>query len=57
MTLYEFSSGVLTMVGSIILVYRIIHDLESGRLKKLRLERLCTKWLIFTIFLKIEGYL
>jgi hypothetical protein len=56
MTLYDFSSGVLTVIGYTVLVYRIIHELEGGRLRKNRIERLCTKWLIFTIFLKIENY-
>ena len=56
MTFYEFTSGVLTVIGYTVLVYRIIFELEAGSTKKTRLEKLCTKWLIFTIFLKIEFY-
>lgn len=57
MTFYDFSSGLLTVVGFTVLVYRIIFELESSRTKKSRQEKLCTKWLIFTIFLKIEYYM
>lgn len=57
MTFYDFTSAVLTVVGYSVLVYRIIFELESGKLKKSRQEKLCTKWLIFTIFLKIEFYI
>ena len=57
MGLYELVSGILTIAGSIVLIYRIIHELESGRVKKVQLQKLCTKWLIFTIFIKIELYL
>lgn len=56
MTFYDFTSTVLTVIGYSVLVYRIIFELESGKLKKTRTEKLCTKWLIFTIFLKIEYY-
>ena len=56
MTFYEFTSAVLTVVGYTVLVYRIIFELEAASSKKNRLEKLCTKWLIFTIFLKIEFY-
>lgn len=57
MTFYDFTSTILTIVGYSVLVYRIIFELESGKLKKSRQEKLCTKWLIFTIFLKIEFYI
>lgn len=53
MTFYDFTTTVLTVIGYSVLVYRIIFELESGKLKKTRTEKLCTKWLIFTIFLKI----
>ena len=53
MTFYELTSTVLTVVGYTVLVYRIVFELETGCSKKSRLEKLCTKWLIFTIFLKI----
>lgn len=53
MTFYDFTSTILTVVGYTVLVYRIIFELESGKLKKSRQEKLCTKWLIFTIFLKL----
>jgi hypothetical protein len=52
MGLYDFLSIGLTGIGYCILVYRIVHELE-GKNKKGRLERLLTKWLIFTIFLKL----
>lgn len=57
MTFYDFTSTILTVVGYSVLVYRIIFELESGKLKKTRQEKLCTKWLIFTIFLKLEYYI
>lgn len=57
MGLYELVSGILSIAGSIVLIYRIIHELESGRAKKVQLQKLCTKWLIFTIFIKLELYL
>jgi hypothetical protein len=57
MTFYDFTSTILTVVGYSVLVYRIIFELESGKLKKSRQEKLCTKWLIFTIFLKLEYYI
>lgn len=53
MGLYELVSGILSIAGSIVLIYRIIHELESGRAKKVQLQKLCTKWLIFTIFIKL----
>lgn len=57
MTFYDFTSTILTVVGYSVLVYRIIFELESGKMKKTRQEKLCTKWLIFTIFLKLEYYI
>lgn len=57
MTLYDLISGILTVTGYVVLVYRIVHLLESVKPKRERLERLCTKWLVFTIFLRIEDYL
>ena len=57
MTFYDFTSTILTVVGYTVLVYRIIFELESGKLKKSRQEKLCTKWLIFTIFLKLYYYI
>lgn len=56
MSFYDFTSTLLTVVGYLVLVYRIVFELESGKVKKSRQEKLCTKWLIFTIFLKIEYY-
>ena len=56
MAFYDFTSTLLTIVGYSVLVYRIVFELESGKVKKTRQEKLCTKWLIFTIFLKIEYY-
>lgn len=56
MTFYDFTSTLLTVVGYTVLVYRIVFELESAKLKKSRQEKLCTKWLIFTIFLKVEYY-
>jgi hypothetical protein len=50
MTFYDFTSTILTVVGYLVLVYRIIFELESGKMNKSRQEKLCTKWLIFTIF-------
>jgi hypothetical protein len=52
--LVDFTSTILTVVGYSVLVYRIIFELESGKMKKSRQEELCTKWLIFTIFLKLD---
>jgi hypothetical protein len=57
MTFYDFMSTILTVVGYSVLVYRTIFELESGKMKKNRQEKLCTKWLIFTIFLKLEYYM
>ena len=57
MTFYDFTSSILTIVGYSVLVYRIIFELETARVKKSRQEKLCTKWLIFTIFLKLEYYI
>jgi len=36
MTFYDFTSTILTVVGYTVLVYRIIFELESGKLKKSR---------------------
>lgn len=57
MSLYDLLSGLLTFVGYAILVYRIVHLLERGCPQKARMERLCTKWLVFAIFLRVEEYL
>jgi hypothetical protein len=53
MTLYDLISGLLTVVGYTILVYRIVRLLEGARVKRERMERLCTKWLVFAIFLRV----
>jgi hypothetical protein len=36
MTFYDFTSTLLTVIGYSVLVYRIIFDLESGKVKKNR---------------------
>jgi hypothetical protein len=36
MTFYDFTSSLLTVIGYIVLVYRIVFELESEKLKKVR---------------------
>jgi hypothetical protein len=57
MSLYDIISAILTVAGYVILVYRIVHLLGASRVRRERLERLCAKWLIVIIFLKLEDYL
>ena len=46
-------SFVLTLVGTFVLLYRTVNELDSPS-KLSRREKLCTKWVIFMIFLKLE---
>lgn len=46
-------SFVLTLVGTFVLLYRTVNELDSAS-KLSRREKLCTKWVIFMIFLKLE---
>lgn len=56
MGFYDILSSVLTVVGLTILVYKTVNELESAR-KPTVLEKLCTKWVIFMIFLKLEYWI
>lgn len=53
MSFYDILSGILTVAGLAILVYRTVTELESAK-KQSVLEKLCTKWVIFVIFIKLE---
>lgn len=52
MGFYDIVSTIFTVLGHIILIYRIVYELELGTKKSMK-EKLCTKWVIFTIFLKL----
>jgi hypothetical protein len=53
MSFYDIVSTIFTMLGTTVLVYRTVQELEVGN-KSTTLEKLCTKWVIFMIFLKLE---
>lgn len=53
MGIYDLISGALTVVGTVVLVYKTVSEI-ADRTKLSTLEKLCTKWVIFVIFLKIE---
>lgn len=53
MGIYDMLSFVLTLVGTFVLLYRTVNELDSAS-KLSRREKLCTKWVIFMIFLKLE---
>ena len=54
MGFYDLVSFALTLVGTFVLIYRTVTELEFTNKKMKRLEKLCTKWVIFVIFVKIE---
>lgn len=56
MGFYDMVSGVLTIVGTFVLVYRTIQELER-RGRQNTLEKLCTKWVIFVMFIKLEYWM
>ena len=56
MGFYDVVSGVLTAVGTIVLIYRTMHELDR-RTKASTLEKLCTKWVIFVMFIKLEYWI
>lgn len=53
MNFYDVVSTIFTLLGTTVLVYRTVQELEVGT-KSSILEKLCTKWVIFMIFLKLE---
>lgn len=53
MSFYTIISTLLTFVGTTVLVYRTVQELNQNR-KASALEKLCTKWVIFMMFLKLE---
>lgn len=58
MGFYELVSFALTLVGTFVLIYRTVNELDDGLIKKNhKLEKMCTKWVIFVMFLKIEYWL
>ena len=52
MNFYDIVSNILTLLGTSVLVYKTVQELEVGT-KQSILEKLCTKWVIFMIFLKL----
>ncbi len=52
MNFYDIVSNILTLLGTTVLVYKTVQELEVGT-KQSILEKLCTKWVIFMIFLKL----
>lgn len=52
MTFYDIVSTIFTLLGTSVLVYKTVQEIEVGSKQSL-LEKLCTKWVIFMIFLKL----
>lgn len=56
MGFYDLVSMALTIVGTFVLIYRTVHEIDAAS-KASKLEKMCTKWVIFVIFLKIEYWI
>ena len=52
MNFYDIVSNILTLLGTTVLVYKTVQELEVGTKQSIQ-EKLCTKWVIFMIFLKL----
>ena len=56
MGFYDIISNTFTIIGTFVLIYRTIHELDVPS-KVSKREKMCTKWVIFVLFLKLEYWI